>query len=121
MTQVEAHGAAKLGQCACASPIALVHPLPDDVMNHVQILHRKDLMLARLGTGTCIQQAIKVKHHGCCAAINAGVQAMLASSITLQQGSYLYLVLLMLRSQASRHLWRSVTGAAGRRWDIALV
>lgn len=42
MTQVEAHGAAKLRQCACASPVALVNTLPDAVLNHVEVLHRNE-------------------------------------------------------------------------------
>ncbi len=45
MAQVEAHGAPKLRQCACASPVALVHSLPDDVLNHVQVLRKAELPL----------------------------------------------------------------------------
>ncbi len=39
MPQIEAHGAAKLRQCACACPVAFVHPIPDDVVYHAKILH----------------------------------------------------------------------------------
>lgn len=112
MTQVEAHGAAKLRQCACASPVALVNTLPDDVLNHVEVLHRNEPPSAKPPC-TFIHQVIRVKCPLRCAAVSAGVQVMLYTlSSSIQQGSHPYLVLLVLRCQASRHLWRSVAGAA---------
>ena len=46
VAQVEAHRAAKLRQCACASPIALVHTLPNDALNHGQVLHKEGISSA---------------------------------------------------------------------------